>query len=123
MDAEEPDFDDRLVLAKIVSGSVLGDWDQFTNKSLPFDEFRQKKGLQYLPDAEYPYTGYYVQLDRKKRIRSLRHFREGILDGPVVSWWENGLKHTKGQYRYGKKRWSLDILDRKKFKKFGTEFF
>lgn len=103
LDAEEPDFDDRLVLAKIVSGSVLGDWDQFTNKSLPFDEFRQKKGLQYLPDAEYPYTGYYVQLDRKKRIRSLRHFREGILDGPVVSWWENGLKHTKGQYRCGKK--------------------
>ena len=101
--AKEPNFDDRLELEKIISMSTTGEWSELTNKSLPFDEFRQKKGLQYLPDDKYPYTGYYVQLDKKKRIRNLRHFNDGILDGPVVNWWESGLKQLVGQYRLGKK--------------------
>ena len=44
----DPNFDNRLEVAEIVSDSVVGSWDEFTNKSLPFDEFKQKKGLQYI---------------------------------------------------------------------------
>jgi len=98
-----PNFDNRLEVAEIVSDSVVGTWDEFTNKSLPFDEFKQKKGLQYTRTGEYPYTGYYVQLDERKRIRSLRHFIDGLLEGPVVSWRENGQKFLLGYYRNGEK--------------------
>jgi hypothetical protein len=38
-----PNFDNRLEVAEIVSDSVVGTWDEFTNKSLPFDEFKQNK--------------------------------------------------------------------------------
>ena len=98
-----PDFDNRLEVAEIVSDSVVGRWDEFTNKSLPYDEFKQKKGLQYTRTGEYPYTGYYVQLDERKRIRSLRYFIDGLLDGPVVSWRGNGKKFLLGYYRKNEK--------------------
>ena len=101
--AQYPNFDDRSVVTKIVSDALVGEWDEFSNKSLPFAEFRQKQGLQYERVGTQPYSGFYVQLDENKRIRNLRHFEEGVMDGPVVSWRENGLKFHQGNYSQGKK--------------------
>lgn len=101
--AQYPNFDDRSVVTKIISDALVGEWDEFSNKSLPFAEFRQKQGLQYERTGTQPYSGFYVQLDENKRIRNLRHFEEGVMDGPVVSWRENGLKFHQGNYSLGKK--------------------
>jgi antitoxin component YwqK of YwqJK toxin-antitoxin module len=103
--AEEqyPDFNNPIEIAKIRAEAVLGTWTKLTNKTLPFDEFRQKNGIQYLRSDEYPYSGYYIQEDENKKIRSLRYFKEGLLDGPVVSWRENGLRFHQGFYQKGKK--------------------
>ena len=97
-----PNFDDRSVVTKIISNALVGEWDEFNNKSLPFAEFRQKQGLQYERAGTQPYSGFYVQLDENKRIRILRHFQQGVMDGPVVSWRENGLKFHQGNYSLGK---------------------
>ncbi len=97
------DFNSAIEITKIRKQSVVGEWTEFTNKSLPFDEFRQKKGLQYLRSGDYPYTGYYVQVDGKDMIRSLRHFKDGLLEGPIASWRENGMKFYQGFYDKGKK--------------------
>jgi antitoxin component YwqK of YwqJK toxin-antitoxin module len=97
-----PNFDDRSVVTKIISNALVGEWDEFNNKSLPFAEFRQKQGLQYERAGTQPYSGFYIQLDGNKRIRNLRHFQEGVMDGPVVSWRENGLKFHQGNYSLGK---------------------
>ena len=40
-------FDDPIELSKIIDEAIVGKWDEFSNKSLPFDEFRQKNGVQY----------------------------------------------------------------------------
>ena len=103
--AEEqyPDFNNPIEIAKIRAEAVLGTWTKLTNKTLPFDEFRQKNGIQYLRSDEYPYSGYYIQVDENKKIRSLRYFKDGLLDGPIVSWRENGLMFYKGFYFKGKK--------------------
>lgn len=98
-----PNFDNRLEIAKIIDEAVVGVWDEFDNKSLPFDEFRQKNGLQFERSSSYPYSGFYVQLDSKKRIRNLRTFSSGLLEGPSISWRENGLKFFEGHYKGGKK--------------------
>lgn len=103
--AEEnfPDFNNPIEIAKIRREAVVGTWTELTNKTLPFDEFRQKNGLQYLRTDEYPYSGYYIQEDENKKIRSLRYFKEGLLDGPIVSWRANGLRFHQGSYVKGKK--------------------
>ena len=103
--AEEnfPDFNNPIEISKIRREAVVGTWTELTNKTLPFDEFRQKNGLQYLRTDEYPYSGYYIQEDENKKIRSLRYFKEGLLDGPIVSWRANGLRFHQGSYVKGKK--------------------
>lgn len=100
---ENPNLDNRLEIAKIIDEAVVGVWDEFSNKSLPFEEFRQKKGLQYERSSNYPYSGFYVQLDKNKRIRNLRTFKDGYLEGPSISWRENGLKFFQGNFLKGKK--------------------
>ncbi|MBT3667918.1 MAG: hypothetical protein HN548_10620 [Opitutae bacterium] len=100
---EYPNFDNLIEISEIRSDAVPGKWSKLSNKTLPFEEFRQKNGLQYLRTDAYPYSGYYIQEDENKKIRSLRYFKEGVLDGPVVSWRENGLKFHQGFYREGKK--------------------
>ena len=115
-DAKSSDFDNPIELAKIMDQALIGEWDDFTNKSLPFNEFRQKKGLQYLRTSNYPYSGYYVQLDKTSKLRNLRHFIDGILDGPTVSWRENGLKFHQGSYKEGKKNGILTQWSQKKVK-------
>ena len=77
--------------------------DKFTNKSLPFNEFRQINGLQYLRLDDYPFNGYYLQEDEMKKIRSLRHFKNGLLHDSVITWRENGLKFHQGFYKKGLK--------------------
>ena len=100
---EYPNFDNLNEISEIKSDAVLGKWTKLSNKTLPFEEFRQKNGLQYLRTDEYPFSGYYIQEDENKKIRNLRYFKKGVLDGPVVSWRENGLKFHQGFYREGKK--------------------
>lgn len=100
---KSPNFDNSIEIAEILNQALVGEWDDFSNKSLPFNEFRQKKGLQYHRTASDPYSGYYVQVDKNEKIRNLRYFINGILDGPTVSWRENGLKFHQGGYKEGKK--------------------
>ena len=76
-----PNFDDPIELSKIIDEAIVGKWNEFSNKSLPFDEFRQKNGVQYEKSSSFPYSGYYVQLDEEERIRNLRTFHNGLLNG------------------------------------------
>ena len=75
-----PNFDDIREVEKIKSSAVLGEWDEFSNKSLPFDEFRQIHGLQYLRTEQEPFSGCYIQIDSNQKIRNLRYFFNGLLD-------------------------------------------
>ena len=104
-DVEEgyPNFDDRLAITKIMNTAVIGEWNEFSNKSLPFDEFRQKLGLQYLRADQFPFSGCYVQLDSYEKIRNLRYFINGLPHGPIITWGANGRKLMLGNYQDGKK--------------------
>ena len=97
------DLDDDAELSKILSSSVIGEWHEFSNKSLPFDKFVQKIGLQYLRLGETPFSGWYAQIDANKKKRNLRHFIGGILEGPIISWRSNGSKFHQGNYQNGRK--------------------
>ena len=97
------DLDDDAELSKILSSSVIGEWHEFSNKSLPFDKFVQKIGLQYLRLGETPFSGWYAQIDGNKKKRNLRHFNEGILEGQIISWRSNGSKFHQGNYQNGRK--------------------
>ena len=98
-----PNFDDPIELSKIIDEAIVGKWNEFSNKSLPFDEFRQKNGVQYEKSSSFPYSGYYVQLDEEERIRNLRTFHNGLLNGITLSWRKNGLKFFQGNFKEGKK--------------------
>ena len=122
--AEEqyPDFNNPIEIAKIRAEAVLGTWTKLTNKTLPFDEFRQKNGIQYLRSDEYPYSGYYIQEDENSKIRSLRYFKEGLLDGPIVSWRENGLRFHQGFYQKGKKHGLFEFWSEENVKNLEQSF-
>ena len=119
--AEElnPDFDDPIELSKIIDEAIVGKWNEFSNKSLPFDEFRQKNGVQYEKSSSFPYSGYYVQLDEEERIRNLRTFHNGLLNGITLSWRKNGLKFFQGNFKEGKKDGVQIFWSEKNKKTFG----
>ena len=79
------DIDDKGSLAKALQHAIKGKWSELFNKSLPFTEFTQRKGLQYQLSGEKPYSGWYGQWDEKGQLRNLRHFSEGMPDGPIFS--------------------------------------
>ena len=97
------DIDDQGSLALTLRNAVKGKWQKLSNKSLPFDEFTQKRGLQYLLFEENPYSGWYGQWDENGKLRNLRHFSDGLLEGPVFSWRESGSKFHQGFYKAGRK--------------------
>ena len=97
------DIDDQGSLAQTLRHAIKGKWKELSNKSMPFDEFTQKRGLQHLLFEENPYSGWYGQWDGNGKLRNLRHFSEGMLDGPVFSWRENGNKFHQGYYKTGRK--------------------
>lgn len=97
------DFDDEAELAKVLSSAVIGEWHEFSNKSLPFGKFVQKIGLQYLRFDETPFSGWYAQIDANKKKRNLRHFTEGLPEGPIISWRSDGSKFHQGNYQKGRK--------------------
>lgn len=98
-----PNFDDIREVEKIKSSAVHGVWDEFSNKSLPFDEFRQIHGLQHLRTEQDSFSGCYIQLDSNQKIRNLRYFLNGSLNGPFINWAPNGRKMVQGAYKFGKK--------------------
>lgn len=98
-----PNFDDIREVEKIKSSAVLGEWDEFSNKSLPFDEFRQIHGLQYLRTEQDSFSGCYIQVDSNQKNRNLRYFLKGLLNGPFITWAPNGRKMVQGYYKNGKK--------------------
>ena len=97
------DIDDQGSLALTLRNAVKGKWQKLSNKSLPFDEFTQKRGLQYLLFEKNPYSGWYGQWDGNGKLRNLRHFSDGLLEGPVFSWRESGSKFHQGFYKAGRK--------------------
>ena len=91
----------------------MGEWNEFSNKSLPFDEFRQIQGLQHLRTDQDSFSGCYIQIDSNQKIRNLRYFSNGLLQGPIIYWAQNGRKILEGYYQNGQKHglytfWSDD---------------
>ena len=97
------DIENQGAVAEVLRNSVKGKWTPLTNKSLPFHEFQQRLGLQYLIYEKTPYTGWYGQWDSNDTIRNLRYFSDGKLEGPVFSWKHNGGKNYQGNYHKGEK--------------------
>ena len=97
------DIDNRAALVQILRNSVKGKWHTHANKTLPFDEFKQQSGRQYLRYEKDAFSGWYGQWDDNGTLRNLRRFSEGKLEGSVFSWRENGDKFHQGRYKGGKK--------------------
>ena len=97
------DMDDQGMLAKVLQHAVKGRWNEFRNKSLPFDEFRQRNGRQYLRSEEEPFSGWSGQWDDNETLRNLRHFSGGIPWGPIYGWRANGMRSHQGNYEKGRK--------------------
>ncbi|MBN37404.1 MAG: hypothetical protein CMI29_02970 [Opitutae bacterium] len=98
------DIDNRGALAQVLRDCIKGKWQLHSNKTFPFDEFKQKSGLQHLLYEEEPFTGWYGQWDDNGTLRNLRRFSNGKADGPILSWRKNGDKLFQGKYREGKKQ-------------------
>jgi antitoxin component YwqK of YwqJK toxin-antitoxin module len=97
------DIDNRAALVQVLRNSAKGKWQSHANKTLPFDEFKQKSGLQYLLYQEDAFSGWYGQWDDNGTLRNLRRFSNGKLDGAILSWRKNGDKFHQGKYKEGKK--------------------
>ena len=104
------DIDNRAALVQILRNSVKGKWHTHANKTLPFDEFKQQSGRQYLRYEKDAFSGWYGQWDDNGTLRNLRRFSEGKLEGSVFSWRENGDKFHQGRYKGGK-RWNFHLLE------------
>ena len=98
------DIDNRGALAQVLRDCIKGEWQLHSNKTFPFDEFKQKSGIQYLLFEEEPFTGWYGQWDDNGTLRNLRRFSNGKADGPILSWRKNGDKLFQGKYKEGKKQ-------------------
>ena len=102
-DSEDFDIDNRAALAQVLRNSVKGKWQLHVNKTLPFDEYKQRNGLQYLLFNEEAFSGWYGQWDDNGTLRNLRRFSNGKLHGSIFSWRKNGAKFHQGKYKEGKK--------------------
>ena len=109
------DIDNRAALAQVLRNSVKGKWESHTNKTLPFDKFKQRSGIQSLFFEDTAFSGWYGQWDDNDTLRNLRRFSDGKLDGGIFSWRGNGDKFHQGNYREGKKHgtftyWSKSLI-------------
>lgn len=103
VDSEDFDIDNRSALAQVLRNSVKGKWQMHVNKTLPFDEYKQRNGLQYLLFNEEAFSGWYGQWDENGTLRNLRRFSNGKLHGRIFSWRKNGAKFHQGKFKEGKK--------------------
>jgi len=106
------DIDNRAALVQVLRNSVKGKWQMHSNKTLPFDEFKQRSGLQYLLYEKNAFSGWYGQWDDNGTLRNLRRFSNGMLDGGVFSWRKNGDKFHQGRYKEGKKHGTFTYWDK-----------
>ena len=93
------DIDNRAALVQVLRNSVKGKWQTHSNKTLPFDEFKQQSGLQYLLYEKNAFSGWYGQWDDNGTLRNLRRFSNGKLDGSIFSWRKTGTSFIKEDTR------------------------
>jgi len=51
-------------------------------------------------DNDYDKTTVYY---KNGRVKQERNYKNGLLNGNLISYWENGLIHTKGKYKESKR--------------------
>ena len=97
-------FEDNLILKKMVEDSFMGEWYPLSNKVLPYEGFKMKKGLlcRDIEDTA-PFTGWYSQFDSHNKVRLLVSFMEGKRQGVFAEWDKNGSLRLTGEYFDGEK--------------------
>ena len=107
------DIDNRAALVQVLRNSVKGKWQTHSNKTLPFDEFKQRSGLQYLLYEKNAFSGWYGQWDDNGTLRNLRRFSNGKLDGGIFSWRKKRGQVSSRKIQGRKKTWYLHLLGQK----------
>ncbi|NJM94159.1 MAG: hypothetical protein HC842_05385 [Cytophagales bacterium] len=75
-------------------------------------KFKMEDGLLY-HDGEL-YTGEYKELFSNGKVASVFEFKQGIKDGEVVFYYDNGALKEKGLYKNGQKHDHLAALGRRR---------
>lgn len=95
--------DEAKIYRALLAGAYQGKWYKMTNKTLPYEGFYQKNNTQRLVGEPTPFTGWYAQFDSNNTARLLCSFFEGVREGPVVQWDEDGVMKLRGAHQIGRK--------------------
>jgi antitoxin component YwqK of YwqJK toxin-antitoxin module len=103
----DSNLSDPLTLQKIFSASI-----DRANLKHKIDDGIER--LYFLGIGE-PYSGWASRTD-DGHLKSLSCIKKGVLEGPNIEWWKNGIKKTEGQFKNGKKdgEWTSRFLDGQK---------
>jgi antitoxin component YwqK of YwqJK toxin-antitoxin module len=63
------------------------------------DDLVERDGIHYKKFTDVPFDG---EIEGRKQVR----FKNGKEEGPLISYWDNGQLHDKGEYKNGKKEGS-----------------
>jgi hypothetical protein len=67
-------------------------------------EIKQREdGLSYLKGSDEPYHGPLVRIDSRRGLRHFAMYQNGLLNGPEITFYDNGLMRRIIDYRDGKK--------------------
>ena len=71
------------------------------SNEIPFDELVYRNGLYYEVNSTTPFTGSSVSYYENGRLKSKRHFREGVYDGDWEWFYPNGQLSWRINFKDG----------------------
>ena len=74
-----------------------------TNNCHPIDQKQNRDDLVYIVNSTKPFTGSFCSYTCYSKIHHIESFINGRMDGPSITYFENGQKSSEEFYKNGKK--------------------